>query len=231
MARRWSRPRNRSVRIFEAVPLQGAEQGVGVVVHLEAIVLLEIRDGLGHGPSPPSRRWSLTGSAWTRRSSGSPSPTTPRNGDEQPPCDQQGRGEEPRNVEVEIEQEAEVDLAPLPGAVGPFSAALFSSSPRTFAAIEAMVADGLSMDEAIERRAGSRGRSCAAAGCCRRRQEPGSPSVHSAAIAAGSGMMHQLNNLAGRYVSADAARVASFKHVLFVAHISRVEARNPAMWR
>ena len=33
----------------------------------------------------------------------------------------------------------------------PFSAALFSSSPRTFAAIEAMVADGLSMDEAIER--------------------------------------------------------------------------------
>ena len=33
------------------------------------------------------------------------------------------------------------------------------------------------------------------------------------------GMMHQLNNLAGRYVSADAARVASFKHVLFVAHM------------
>ena len=33
----------------------------------------------------------------------------------------------------------------------PFSAALFSSSPRTFAAIEAMVAGGLSMDEAIER--------------------------------------------------------------------------------
>ena len=33
----------------------------------------------------------------------------------------------------------------------PFSAALFSSSPRTFAAIEAMVADGLAIDEAIER--------------------------------------------------------------------------------
>ena len=33
----------------------------------------------------------------------------------------------------------------------PFSAALFSSSPRTFAAIEEMVADGLTMDQAIER--------------------------------------------------------------------------------
>ena len=33
----------------------------------------------------------------------------------------------------------------------PFSAALFSSSPRTFAAIEALVAQGLTMDQAIER--------------------------------------------------------------------------------
>ena len=33
----------------------------------------------------------------------------------------------------------------------PFSAALFSSSPRTFAAIEAMVSDGMAIDEAIER--------------------------------------------------------------------------------
>lgn len=33
----------------------------------------------------------------------------------------------------------------------PYSAALFSSSPKTFAAIDAMIADGLSMDEAIER--------------------------------------------------------------------------------
>ena len=33
----------------------------------------------------------------------------------------------------------------------PFSAALFSSSPRTFAAIEALVADGLTMNQAIER--------------------------------------------------------------------------------
>ncbi|WP_010339781.1 hypothetical protein [Sphingobium yanoikuyae] len=32
------------------------------------------------------------------------------------------------------------------------------------------------------------------------------------------GMMHQLNNMASRYVTADAARIASFKHVLIVAH-------------
>lgn len=32
------------------------------------------------------------------------------------------------------------------------------------------------------------------------------------------GMMHQLNNMASRYVAADAGRIASFKHVLFVAH-------------
>lgn len=33
------------------------------------------------------------------------------------------------------------------------------------------------------------------------------------------GMMHQLNNMASRYVAADAARVESFKHVLVVAHM------------
>ena len=33
----------------------------------------------------------------------------------------------------------------------PYSAALFSSSPQTFARIEALIADGLTMDEAIER--------------------------------------------------------------------------------
>lgn len=32
------------------------------------------------------------------------------------------------------------------------------------------------------------------------------------------GMMHQLNNMASRYVTAGAARIASFKHVLIVAH-------------
>jgi len=34
------------------------------------------------------------------------------------------------------------------------------------------------------------------------------------------GMMHQLNNMASRYVAADAARIASFKHVLIVAHLA-----------
>ena len=33
------------------------------------------------------------------------------------------------------------------------------------------------------------------------------------------GMMHQLNNMASRYVTADAIRVASFKHILIVAHM------------
>lgn len=33
------------------------------------------------------------------------------------------------------------------------------------------------------------------------------------------GMMHQLHNLASRYVAADAARIASFRHVLIVAHV------------
>lgn len=33
------------------------------------------------------------------------------------------------------------------------------------------------------------------------------------------GMMHQLNNMASRYVTADAARIASFKHVLIFAHM------------
>jgi len=34
------------------------------------------------------------------------------------------------------------------------------------------------------------------------------------------GMMHQLNNMASRYVAADAERIASFKHVLIVAHLA-----------
>lgn len=34
------------------------------------------------------------------------------------------------------------------------------------------------------------------------------------------GMMHQLNNMASRYVAADAARIASFNHVLIVAHLA-----------
>ena len=34
------------------------------------------------------------------------------------------------------------------------------------------------------------------------------------------GMMHQLNNMASRYVAADAARIASFNHVLNVAHLA-----------
>jgi hypothetical protein len=33
------------------------------------------------------------------------------------------------------------------------------------------------------------------------------------------GMMHQLDNLASRYVAADAARITSFRHVLIVAHM------------
>ena len=33
----------------------------------------------------------------------------------------------------------------------PYSATLFSSSPRTFAAIDTLIAEGMSMDEAIER--------------------------------------------------------------------------------
>ena len=33
----------------------------------------------------------------------------------------------------------------------PYSATLFSSSPKTFAAIDGLIAEGLSMDEAIER--------------------------------------------------------------------------------
>jgi conjugal transfer ATP-binding protein TraC len=33
----------------------------------------------------------------------------------------------------------------------PYSATLFSSSPKTFAAIDALIAEGLSIDEAIER--------------------------------------------------------------------------------
>lgn len=33
----------------------------------------------------------------------------------------------------------------------PYSATLFSSSPQTFARIEALIGEGLSMDEAIER--------------------------------------------------------------------------------
>lgn len=32
------------------------------------------------------------------------------------------------------------------------------------------------------------------------------------------GMMHQLHNMASRYVAADAVRTASFRHVLIVAH-------------
>ena len=32
------------------------------------------------------------------------------------------------------------------------------------------------------------------------------------------GMMHQLDNLATRYVAADTARIASFRHVVLVAH-------------
>lgn len=34
------------------------------------------------------------------------------------------------------------------------------------------------------------------------------------------GLMHQLDNMASRYVAADAARIASFKHVLIVAHLA-----------
>nr|WP_286771379.1 hypothetical protein [Sphingomonas sp. 66-10] len=33
------------------------------------------------------------------------------------------------------------------------------------------------------------------------------------------GMMHQLDNLASRYVAAEAARITSFRHVLIVAHM------------
>lgn len=33
------------------------------------------------------------------------------------------------------------------------------------------------------------------------------------------GMMHQLSNLAGRYVAADSARIASFKHIIFGAQM------------
>lgn len=33
------------------------------------------------------------------------------------------------------------------------------------------------------------------------------------------GMMHQLDNLASRYVAADAARIASFRHVVIAAHM------------
>lgn len=33
------------------------------------------------------------------------------------------------------------------------------------------------------------------------------------------GMMHQLDNLASRYVAADAARITSFRHVVIVAHM------------
>lgn len=33
------------------------------------------------------------------------------------------------------------------------------------------------------------------------------------------GLMHQLNNLASRYVSADADRIASFKQTIIIAHL------------
>ena len=33
------------------------------------------------------------------------------------------------------------------------------------------------------------------------------------------GLMHQLNNLASRYVAADPGRVRSFAHIVFAAHI------------
>ncbi len=33
------------------------------------------------------------------------------------------------------------------------------------------------------------------------------------------GLMHQLNNLASRYVVADADRIASFKQTIFIAHL------------